>query len=93
MLSGKMKEIEDTLENNNEFSSQYHEIKTNKIDFLTSLLKIQICLNQSSIRHEKSSKLSADTFLGHLKFPQIESFNFRIYAWFVTFIRFKCAFK
>ena len=27
-------------------------------------------------RHEKSSKLSTDTFLGHLKFPQIESFTF-----------------
>ena len=27
-------------------------------------------------RHEKSSKPSADTFLGNLKFPQIESLKF-----------------
>ena len=27
-------------------------------------------------RHEKRSKPSADMFLGHLKFPQIESYKF-----------------
>ena len=32
-------------------------------------------VSQTDARHEKSSKLSANTFLGHLKFPQIESFK------------------
>ena len=45
-------------------------------NYYGSLKPPKLRREKGTIRHEKSSKPSADAILGYLKFPQIETFKF-----------------
>ena len=70
--------IED-IKTNRKYTSKPEEIHTNTKRSMQNIIDTHktenIHMKQES-RHEKSSKPSADTFLGNLKFMQIESFKF-----------------